>query len=186
MRKLLLLLLTLSCTFASMMTLRGSLGGNIAIDGKSPNYAVHGQVMHFIPILPNMRIEKSEDKFKDDLEAIFFYNLLDETFFLSLDVGFGVNRKKISSISYNKNLPLVFLGLKTDLPLSKLSLKARGIAMQKSKDVAHKAEVMVEYKVMDNLFIDLVMDIGYRDEYFSTIEKNNKKKTVFFELKFTI
>ena len=186
MRKLLLLLLTLSCTFASMMTLRGSLGGNIAIDGKSPNYAIHGQFMHFIPMLPNIRLEKSKDKYKNDLEAIFFYNLLDETFFLSLDLGIGANKKKISSIKYSETLPLVFVGLKTDLPFSNLSLKARAIAMQKKTDVGHKAEVMVEYKVMDNLFIDLVMDIGYRDEYFSTSEKNNKKETVFFELNFTI
>ena len=58
MRKLLLLLLTLSCTFASMFTLRGSLGGSVAIEDKS-NYAIHGQFMHPIPMVPNVRLEKS-------------------------------------------------------------------------------------------------------------------------------
>lgn len=186
MRKILLLIFTLSWTFASMMTLRGSLGANMALDGKTSNYAIHGQFMHFIPMLPNIRIEKSKDTFREDLDAIFFYNILDETFFLSLDLGIGAKIKKVSSIKYDEKMPTVFLGTKIDLPLSNLSLKTRTIATQKDKDVSHKAEIMVEYKVMDNLFVDFVVDVGYRDEYFSNKDINKKRDIMFFEFNFTI
>lgn len=186
MKKIILLILIASFASASLYTLRGSLGGNIAIDGKSSDYAVHTQFMHFIPILPNIRLEKSENDFKDDVDAIFFYNILDETLWLSLDLGIGAKIKKIKKTDYDEVMPSVFIGAKADLPFSNASLKLRGIGTNKSKDGGRKAEIMVEYKVMDNLFIDMVIDVGYRDEYFSNEKTNNKKETIFFELNFTI
>jgi hypothetical protein len=185
MKKVLLLLLIINWAFASIFTLRGSLGANMVISGKSPNYAVHGQFMHFIPILPNIRIEKAEDTFTDDIDIIFFYNLLDETGGLSLDLGMGAKDKKRKDTKYNEIMPSVFVGAKINLPLSNLSLKLRTIATKKSDNSGHKAEIMLEYKAMDNLFIDMVMDIGYRNEYFSK-QTNDKKDTIFFELNFTI
>ena len=186
MKKIILLLLVASYAFASMFTLRGSLGGNVAIDGDSPNYAIHTQVMHFLPVLPNIRLEKSKNDFRDDLDIIFFYNILDETLWLSLDLGIGAKVKKINETDYKEVMPSIFASIKTDLPFSKTSLKLRTVSTKKSTDGGHKAELMIEYKAMDNLFIDMVVDIGYRDEYFSNKTTSDKRKTIFFELSFTI
>ena len=188
------IILLANLTYADFI--RASIGGNIpAKETEKLNYSAFIDFKHPWPMVPNIRINKSVSEISEDIDGILYYNILDETFFLSLDLGAGIQNKKIESDNYDKILLSAYAKTKLNLPLSDLSFKLRGMASVVDKDNSYKLEALLEYKLVDSLAFDLILDIGYKHEYLNTsLDKilnqndNNDKKdeTVFLELNFTI
>lgn len=189
------IMLLANLTYADFI--RGSIGGNIpAKETETLNYSAFIDFKHPWPMVPNIRISKSVSEISEDIDGILYYNILDETFLLSLDVGAGVQNKKIESNNYDKILLSAYAKTKIDLPLSDLSFKLRGMASVVDKDNSYKLEALLEYKLIDSVAFDLIFDIGYKYEHLSTIideilddmlDKNDDKdEAVFLELNFTI
>lgn len=186
------IVLLANLTYADFI--RTSIGGNIAVeleedtkkDTDKLNYSIFVDFKHPIPVMPNIRIVKSSSSISDDLDAISYYNILDETFLLYLDVGVGIQNKKISQIDYDKTGPSAYTKVKIDLPLSNLSFKLRGIASVLDKDNSYRVETLLEYKVIDNIAFDLIFDIGYKKEHIDLEKKKKDESSAFLELNFTI
>jgi outer membrane protein len=167
----------------------------LAYDKESKGY-IWAYIKHPIPVLPNLRLEYAAidyagtstqsftykettytasaktDMTLDQFDIIMYYNLLDNTAWMTLDVGLDV---KVIQGEFNANdgtnteqfketipLPMAYGRLRFEIPGVDIGLEgsAKYTAYKNSKvsDYAVKAD----YTLVDVLPVDIGLEVGYR------------------------
>ncbi len=139
-------------------------------------------VKHPVPVLPNLRLEYADVDFQGvvagsnnqvslkQLDAILYYNILDNTFWTTVDIGLDVKQVdatfRSDAIGLNENenlvLPAAYGRLRVEIPGTDIGLE--GIAKYiKYKDTGlSDAEIKIDYTLVDILPVDVGLELGYR------------------------
>ena len=168
------------------------------IDKESDVYA-WANFKHFLPIIPNFRLEyattsytsviganiKFDDReFKanvdsfsldlNGLDFIAYYNLLDNTFWTTIDVGLdlkildGYARftspfQEMKEEKLSGGLPLAFVRTRIELPFTGLSVDGSLKYLSFGDSGFYDAQIKLEYKIVESI-LDLGIEFGYREQ----------------------
>jgi outer membrane protein len=180
------------------------LAGEADID-KENNYYAWAYVKHFLPVVPNARMEYSttsfsstlssdikfdgktyqsgSDKFSlslTQLDTIAYYNLLDNTLWITADVGFGIKATQgyigfesetlgNKEESLDATIPILYGRARVELPFSGWSVDGSLKMFKYGDSSIHDAQLKVEYKIVETI-LDLGVEFGYREQNFNIQE----------------
>lgn len=172
----------------------------LGVDGSNDLY-LWASFKHFIPIIPNARVEYTSSELSgtsdtafawnsqsftqgssynmtmDQLDAMLYYNLLDNLFWMTLDVG--LNAKFIStdykfgsgtsaeSLSEEIIVPMAYVRGRVELPASGFGAEARIKYFSYGDSSVSDLFVKLDY-TFDTLIIQPGIEIGYRYESITT------------------
>jgi outer membrane protein len=180
-------------------------GKDVFNEDKDSSAYVWAFIKHPIPIIPNLRLEyttfsergvatgtwegvdvgSSKSVFDvKQYDIIPYYNILDNTFWITLDVGFGVKIIDVdyaiapttgfNGYSYAKYVPvpMAYLRTRAEMPITNLALEAdvKYIAYNDSK--FYDARVKVDYTFDIFPLIQPALEIGYRTQKLEINEKS--------------
>ena len=163
-------------------------------------------IKHPIPVLPNLRLEYAnmEDdglvsgEFKDfassapvdtpatlemtQFDIIPYYNILDNTAWLTLDLGldikiqetkYSVSTKSVHGVAYegyNDNatlvLPMLYGRLRMEVPATGIALETDVKYVTYDGSTVYDARVKVDYTFDLGMFVDPALELGYRVQKF--------------------
>jgi len=182
----------------------GVTGSDTSKKNEESQAYVWALVKHPVPIIPNLRLEyvgvKSEGEatgtFKNftavagdtsleiiQYDIIPYYNLLDNTFWLTLDLGVDL---KVMNITYEAPstvgsysstesvaLPLVYLRTRVEIPMTELGFEADVKYISYNSNTMYDVRVKVDYTFDITPVIQPGIEIGYRIQHIETDESED-------------
>ncbi len=156
-------------------------------------------VKHFIPLVPNLRLEYAAVQFSgtstksfefqgitysaasdtkltmDQLDAILYYNILDNTAWITVDVGLDIKSMngsfEASDATNNVDesqtlvLPLGYARGRVEVPGTDLGFEAEVKYLGYKDSKISDMSIKVDYTLMDMIpFVDLGIEAGYRTQ----------------------
>ncbi|MDF1880414.1 TIGR04219 family outer membrane beta-barrel protein [Sulfurimonas sp. MAG313] len=161
-------------------------------------------IKHPIPILPNLRLEYAAVEFSgtstqnfmflnkpfpagttssltmDQIDAILYYNILDNTFWTTIDLGLDIKTMQgafkadvttpLGSIinvdeSTNLVIPMAYGRLRVELPITDIGGELEVKYLEYSGSKVLDASIKVDYTLVDIIpFVDLGIEVGYRKQ----------------------
>ncbi len=157
-------------------------------------------VKHPIPVLPNLRLEYTAVEFEgttsksftynaqsfsgtskstltmDQLDAILYYNILDNTAWTTIDLGLDVKSMSgkfkadtvpasATTVDESENLviPMLYARGRVEIPGTDLGIEAEGKYLGYKSSNVVDASIKVDYTLVDMIpFVDLGIEVGYR------------------------
>ncbi|HAC71034.1 MAG TPA: hypothetical protein DCF41_04860 [Arcobacter skirrowii] len=147
---------------------------------------------HFVPVVPNLKVEyskvesiglatgsfsgyttsgESSNLMMKQLDVIPYYNLLDNTLWITLDVGvdikiidaeYSVNGKPASKISKTIPLPMGYARARVEVPFSGIGIEADAKYIKYSDNLAYDVKAKIDYTFDITPLIKPAIEIGYR------------------------
>jgi len=171
-------------------------------------------IKHPIPIIPNIRLEyvtayddgKVTGGFKNfvaptvaaasigltEYDVIPYYNLLDNTFWLTLDLGLdikmievnykaeGVNVGSLTDTNYDDTetiaLPLVYVRTRVEIPVTNIGIEADVKYITYNDSTVYDARVKVDYTLDFIPVVQPAFEIGYRVQKIDVTSDDDKTK----------
>jgi len=160
----------------------------------APQIYVWAFIKHPIPIVPNLRLEyvtlsdegKTTGKVSGitvpvssltefditQYDVIPYYNILDNTAWITLDLGLDVKvietKADIDTINYDDKdtavLPLVYLKGRVEIPATNIGIEADAKAITYSSDTMYDARIKVDYTFDITPIIQPGIEVGYRTQ----------------------
>jgi len=196
----------------------GTIPASDVSDEKSQNqFYLWALVKHPIPIVPNLRLEytgiestgKATGSFKNftataadtsfkvtEYDIIPYYNLLDNTFWVTVDVGLDI---KIMEIDYTAEgvvplvgsatvykdsitvpLPLLYLRARTEIPMTEIGLEADVKYISYDSNTVYDVRVKVDYTLDFIPIIQPAIELGYRIQKIETNDGEDAKINMDF------
>jgi outer membrane protein len=194
---------------------------NYASDKKSDSSAyVWMLVKHPIPVVPNLRVEYTKVKdsgvitgqFKDfqlpaglttttgslditELDVIPYYNILDNTFWVTVDLGIDIkllqtnykaeNVQLLSNLGVNTSyddtlslvLPLAYVRGRVEIPGTNIGLEADGKYITYDGSTIYDARAKVDYTLDFIPVVQPAIELGYRVQKFDLKYEDGKDMT---------
>ena len=160
---------------------------------------VWAYIKHPIPVLPNLRLEYTAVEFAgsttktftynaqsfsgttestltmDQLDAILYYNILDNTAWTTVDLGLDIKSmsgafkasSNPSGVNVNESenlvLPMLYARGRVEIPGTDLGFEAEGKYLGYKSSKVVDASIKVDYTLVDMIpFMDLGIEVGYR------------------------
>jgi outer membrane protein len=159
--------------------------GSSNMDDKkaSGNNYLYADFSHFVPIIPNVRVEKLDynidstsgtkvDMQQTDIIAYWGVPLVGLATAGVLNLNFGLDAKNLkgtvdtsnaSPINFNETLPLVYLNARVDLPFAPIDLEATTKAISYDGASISDSEAKISFTLPIPVpLIDFKIDVGYR------------------------
>ncbi|MBF0265198.1 MAG: TIGR04219 family outer membrane beta-barrel protein [Gammaproteobacteria bacterium] len=178
---------------------------NLGTDTETKGYAWI-YIKHPVPVIPNVRLEyvnlsfsgsaKQEFTFKGDTygvnadstldmtqyDVIAYYNLLDNTFWTTFDLGIDVKimdfdftatstTNKLSE-SESLFLPMAYTRVRAELPTTNIGIEVNAKYISYSGDSFMDYSFKIDYTLLELLAVDLAIELGYRKQELK-IDGNN-------------
>lgn len=177
-------------------TVGGANGEDIASEDDETSPYVWALVKHPVPMLPNLRLEYvdistkgiANGSFEDfsasnsptqlditQYDIIPYYNLLDNTVWITLDVGVDfkfmeINYKayeEITDISLHNEtnsiiLPLLYTRIRTEIPATNIGLEADAKFISYNSSTVYDARVKLDYTLDFMPIVQPAIEVGYR------------------------
>lgn len=163
----------------------------LGLDDKSfsQNSYLYADFSHFVPIVPNARIEQLKYEIKGsgttnlsleqtDLIAYWGVPLISPATAGILEINFGLDIKNIKgdlvvnndSVSFDESLPLGYLNARIDLPFAPINLEGtiKTIAYDGSSISDNELKIS---GIIDMALIDFTVDVGYRKQNITISDK---------------
>ena len=158
-------------------------------------------VKHFVPILPNLRLEYAAVEFSattnqsftfnnqvftgstdstmtmDQLDAILYYNILDNTAWITVDLGLDIKSidgqfqaySTPSTVNVNESLtlvvPLAYGRGRVEIPGTGIGIEAEGKYIGYDNSKVSDVSIKADYTLIDMIpFVDLGIEAGYRKQ----------------------
>ena len=192
----------------------GATGAYVSNEKPQSNYYAWMLVKHPLPIIPNLRLEyatlsdegHAEGSFagttvtfptatpsKVDLtqfDVIPYYNILDNTFWITVDVGLDVkvihSDYKIDAVpssgllTYSKAaslaLPLGYLRSRVQIPITNIGIEADGKYITYNGNTVYDIRAKVDYTLGFIPIVQPAVELGYRIEKFDLTSDDKKTK----------
>lgn len=152
-------------------------------------------VKHPVPIVPNLKVEYSNavasniagDTTFKQYDIVPYYNLLDNTFWTTFDVGvdfklLDVSMDVATSIETDSiALPLAYLRSRVQIPFTGLGGEADIKYLAYSDTVIYDAKIKVDYTFTSFPVFEPGIEVGYRVQKIETSELLGMKMAVDFE-----
>ena len=182
----------------------GFSGTDTAQEGAQTNVYAWALVKHFVPVVPNLRVEyvdiTSEGKATGTLgstiipdttntqidmtqvDLIPYYNILDNTFWITLDVGLDI---KMIDVSYSVDkvagsdgytssetlaLPLGYVRGRVQVPTTGFGVEADVKYVEYDNNIVYDVRAKVDYTFDISPVIQPAIEIGYRMQKYQTDE----------------
>lgn len=195
----------------------GTVGGSYTSEEKADTNAYAWLlVKHPIPIIPNLRLEYSgvkdegslSGKFKDftasgvtkgsiemtQYDVIPYYNILDNTFWMTVDVGLDIkiietNYKAdgvtLKGMSFTEDyedkvtltLPLAYLRARVEIPGTDIGLEADGKYLTYDGSTIYDARAKIDYTLDFIPIIQPGIELGYRVQKFDLKSEDGSNET---------
>lgn len=159
------------------------LGQTTTLDKESDIY-VWAYAKHPVPVVPNLRLEYSTATATEagssleftQIDVIPYYNILDNTAWITLDLG--LNFKSLSAASTTTSvettddvvLPMLYIRTRFQLPLSGLGAEADVKYASYSDNTVYDARIKLDYTFDITPLIQPGIEIGYRVQKIETDE----------------
>jgi len=198
-------------------TLDGSAGSDISQEKESSDPYLWVLIKHPVPILPNLRLEYvgvsttglADGTFDDFIasnspsqldmtqyDVIPYYNLLDNTAWITLDVGLdikiieveyradNVNVLGFSSGSYRDSdtvpIPLLYTRVRVEIPGTNIGLEADAKFVEYDGDRVYDLRAKIDYTLDFIPAIQPAIELGYRAQKYD-IEDEDEGGKIFLE-----
>ena len=163
---------------------RYGLGSNIEpyyVENDDTMSSFYAALEHPIPLLPNIKIRQTnlevDSPFDmragqfDNTDYTLYYEILDNDI-VSIDVG--VNGKKfdgeaeviygdvVDSVNFSGVIPTAYAAARLGLPFTNWTITGEAKAVSFDDSNLHDIQAAVEYRVIDNLAVDVSISAGYR------------------------
>ncbi|MBT5935804.1 TIGR04219 family outer membrane beta-barrel protein [Sulfurimonas sp.] len=186
----------------------GATGSDVSSETQQAGGYAWLLVKHFVPVIPNLRLEYanvtsegeaigtfagfSASAGKSTLEMtqydiIPYYNILDNTFWLTLDLGIDLKMvnvdysvagvtldNAVSGTEYDKvqmlPIPMVYVRTRLEIPMSDLAAEADVKYISYDSTTIYDARVKVDYTIDITPLIQPAIEVGYRVQKFETGE----------------
>ena len=160
---------------------------------------VWAYIKHPIPVLPNLRLEYTAVEFEgttpldftynnqnftgstkstltmDQLDAILYYNILDNTAWTTIDLGLDIKSMSgkfkatdgARNVDESENLviPMLYARGRVEIPGTDLGFEAEGKYLGYKSSKVLDASIKVDYTLVDMIpFMDLGLEVGYRKQ----------------------
>ena len=157
MKKLILLIAILAGSLqADFIRVWG--GGNL---NAQKDYHIWALGKHFLPIIPNVRVEYTQMVNIANKEVFAYYNFLDNTLWTTLDLGVGISEIE------GKIEPSAFVRARMQAPLTsfgaEIVMKMSALDIEKYQDTV----VKIDYTLLDLVFVDIALEVGYRQSLYA-------------------
>ena len=175
---------------------------------------------HPIILVPNLRVEYLDLNYKSKVPAdkifvldkntfkegsnvefsfkqtdfIFYYNLLDNTFWLTLDLGLDIKVYKAyvkasssnlnSKINLNFALPFAYARSRTQLPFMDLGFEVEGKYLSYKGSNFYDALAKIDY-VFSEGSLDLGLELGYKKQKIKIVSDKFKNKNLKTDISFS-
>jgi len=177
----------------------GHTGSDVSSETQQTEGYVWVMVKHFVPIVPNLRVEyvslKNEGSatgtFADftatgktsldmtQYDIIPYYNLLDNTFWVTVDVGIDLKMVEMDykaedgtatgySDSLSAPIPMLYLRARTELPLTGLGAEADVKYISYSDTTVYDIRIKLDYTLGFIPVIQPALEVGYRMQKFES------------------
>ncbi len=186
-----------------------SIKNDIGLSDKDTNVYAWAIVKHFVPVVPNFKIEyfnfstsgKAEKAISwgghtqtvsakselnlSETDLIFYYNLLDNTFWLTLDLGLDAKMVKGDfSVGDEKSdmdfvLPLPYARVRANVPTTSLGLEASLKYLKFKGNGIQEFNIKADY-VFDVQVVDLGLEVGYRNQKISVDADDEVEGEIIF------
>ncbi len=151
-------------------TFTQDLGDGFDIDQESSLY-LWAYFKHPIPLIPNVRVEylslqhdtPTQDKFKiNELDAILYYNILDDTLFMTLDLG--LDFKNISSNYADlKDITIILAYARARVdPTDAFGAEVLIKYVSYLENIGYDARVKLDYTLTFIPVVQPALELGYR------------------------
>jgi len=145
-------------------------------------------VKHPVPVVPNIRVEYANTSVGNvagamsltQYDVIPYYNLIDNTFWMTLDVGLdlkvfnaSMEDSMIGMVSAQTDsavFPLAYVRTRFQLPLSGLAAEADVKYIEYSDNLIYDARVKLDYTFTSFPVIEPGIELGYRVQKIDTAE----------------
>ena len=170
-------------------------------------------VKHPVPILPNFRFEYTDPAFEGNAkktiswegisysadsysklgvtqtDVVLYYNLLDNTFWTTLDLGLDVKladfsyelRDSLTSQSYNESaslvIPLLYARTRAQIPGTGIGLEADIKYITTGNTTVYDFRAKVDYTFESVPVVQPAIELGYRTQQFTVDEADYDVKT---------
>jgi len=195
----------------------GATASDVSDEKSKDQFYLWALVKHPIPIVPNLRLEYAgiestgaatgtfknftasggDTSFKvTEYDIIPYYNLLDNTFWVTVDVGIdvkimeidytaeGVSIPGVASTSYSDSitvpLPLLYLRARTEIPMTDIGLEADVKYISYDSNTVYDARVKVDYTLDFIPIIQPAIEVGYRVQKIETDDGEDAKINMDF------
>jgi outer membrane protein len=163
---------------------------NLGLDDKSfsGNSYLYADFSHFVPLIPNARVEKLQY----EIEGTTNTNIsLDQTDIIAywgipmiptatagiLEINFGLDIKNIKGditignddVSFDESLPLAYLNTRIDLPFAPINIEGTIKTISYDGSSINDNEIKIS-GVLDMALIDLKLDLGYRQQNITIVD----------------
>lgn len=156
----------------------GSEGYNAGFEDKGQG-SYYVALEHPIPLIPNVKIRENSLEFdggygRNDFshrDYIFYYEFFDNDI-ISFDAGInamdfdGTVRTPVSTTfgrqDFSVTVPTAYLATRVGIPMTELTLFAEASALSVKDSKVQDAQIGIEYRLVENLAIDLNLHAGYR------------------------
>lgn len=186
--------------------LSSSISGDVNVDDLGTDTQTKGYLWayfkHPVPLVPNVRLEYMNIGFDGtanqsfdfkgksygvsanssidmtQYDVIAYYNLLDNTFWATLDLGIDVKALQFdfkanssatnSSVTESESvfLPMLYGRVRAELPTTDIGLEANVKYVAYDGDSLIDYTVKVDYTLAELLPVDLALEVGYRKQQF--------------------
>ena len=194
-------------------------GTDVSTEKEQTNAYARVMFKHFIPIIPTLRVEYAtatsdglaNGQFADfdagndtpsrleikQYDIIPYYNLLDNTAWLTLDVGIDI---KMLDVSYTANgvsvgpvanttysdsqmipIPMVYVRTRFQIPMTGLGFEADGKYVSYSDTTVYDARAKIDYTFNITPIIQPGIEIGYRVQKFESNDLDNVNLNIEFK-----
>ncbi|RXS42605.1 TIGR04219 family outer membrane beta-barrel protein [Idiomarina sp. 29L] len=144
--------------------------------GQTSYYAA---LEHPVPLIPNVKIRENSLEFdggygRNDFshrDYIFYYEFFDNDI-ISFDAGInamdfdGTVRTPVSTTfgrqDFSVTVPTAYLATRVGIPMTELTMFAEVSALSVKDSKVQDAQIGVEYRLVENLAVDLNLHAGYR------------------------
>jgi len=191
-------------------TASGFTGKDTSTESSQAQAYVWAIVKHPLPIIPNLRLEYSGIESDGEITGSFkkfnvttgattsfkltqhdiipYYNILDNTFWLTLDLGLDLRVMDMtytasgSSVENNEAivLPLLYVRTRFQLPITELGLEADVKYASYDSNTIYDARVKVDYTFDIFPVIQPAIEVGYRVQHIETNEGEDAKINMDF------
>ena len=147
---------------------------------------------HFVPVVPNLKVEYTkleslgvatqnfgsyygggnESKLTmKQLDIIPYYNILDNTFWTTIDLGvdikiidaqYSVSNEPASNVTKTIPLPMGYARARVEVPFSGIGIEADAKYLKYSDNLAYDAKAKIDYTFDITPLIKPAIEIGYR------------------------
>lgn len=146
------------------------------IDNDDTNASFYAALEHPVPLIPNVKIRTNDlevDRAADfsNTDYTLYYEIFDNDI-ISIDVG--LNGKKfdgtvrllandvVSEFDFSGVVPTAYAAARLGLPFTNWSVTGEAKAVSFDDSNLHDVQAALEYRVIDNLAVDVSVSAGYR------------------------